>query len=227
MSSMGNNSIRSNLSKEDMISDINLMRGANSSPQTVFLVVEGRDDIVFFQNRIRHDINLYESFSGCEGVKEIIEFFSTDNVIGICDRDYDAAYTNQHLFFYDHNCLEMMLISSDAAFNSVCATCYAGELSFTDLRLQILKDLKLISLLRKINSGSKMGINFKRMSISDLYSKQQQAINVAKIKDAIQSNIIVEKRSEIAKLLLHIPFASCHLHGIFLPPCRKIGRAHV
>ena len=21
-------------------------------------------------------------------------------------------------------------------------------------------------------------------------------------------------------LLLHIPFASCHLHGIFLPPCR-------
>lgn len=198
---MGNNSIRANLSKEDMISDINLMRGANASPQPIFLVVEGRDDIIFFQKRIKNNVNLYESFSGSIGVREIIEFFCANNVIGICDRDYDNTYTNEHIFFYDYNCLEMMLVSNDEAFDSVCTTCYAGELSCTNLRLQILNDLKLISILRKINFEDKIGINFDRMSINVLYNKQRKNIDVTKIKDAIRNNIIIDKRTEIAQLI--------------------------
>ena len=197
---MGANSIRANLSKEDIISDINLMKSSPMFHQSIFLVVEGKDDLIFFQNRIKNDVNLYESFSGCCGVREIVEFFSANNIIGICDRDYDNVYVNERIFFYDYNCLEMMLISNDAVFKSVCTTCYAGVSSFRELRLQILNDLKLISILRKINFDAQLGINFKQMPISALYNKKTGNIEVAKIKDLIQSNIILDQRAEIAQL---------------------------
>ncbi len=197
---MGANSIRTNLSKEDIISDINLMRTSPMFHQSMFLVVEGRDDVIFLQNRVKSDVNLYESFSGCCGVREIVEYFSTNNVIGICDRDYDNAYANERVFFYDYNCLEMMLISNDVTFDSVCKTCYAGTLSFTELRSQILTNLKLISVLRKINFDDKLGINFCRMSISTLFDKQTECIDVTKIRNLLQSNVMLDKRTEIARL---------------------------
>lgn len=200
MNCMGNNSIRTNLSKEDIISDIKLMQSSPTFHQSIFLVVEGRDDIIFLQKRVKSDVNLYESFSGCCGVREIVEFFSTNNVIGICDRDYDNDYDNERVFFYDYNCLEMMLISNDAAFKSVYMTCYAGALPFNELRLRVLNDLKLISILRKINFDQKIGINFDRMSIVALYNKRDESIDATKIKDSIQNDIILDKRTEIAQL---------------------------
>lgn len=197
---MGSNSVKASLSKEDIISDIILMQGVKTLPSPVFLIVEGRDDIRFFLHRIGENVNLYESYSGCQGVREIVKFFSAENVIGICDRDYDRSCTDERVFLNDYSCLEMMMISNNKSFESVCANCYMGKTTPENLRFQILSDLKVISFLRKINFDDKLGINFNRISISSLYNKQKKGIDTAKIKTVLNCNILVDKRLEIDRL---------------------------
>lgn len=94
----------------------------------------------------------------------------------------------------------MMLISNDVVFESVCNACFIGNISFDKLRELILKDLLLISVFRKINFLNKMGINFKKMSISNLYDLATHKIDVAKIRDEIDSDIMVQKRADVARL---------------------------
>lgn len=197
---MGNNSIRVNLSKDDIISEIYLLKSADLTNRTVFLVVEGTDDIAFINNRLSNNIEVFESFSGFKGVREIVEHFSDNAVIGICDRDYDVAYSNSRVFFYDYNCLEMMMVSNNEVFTSVCNPCYSGENNIEELRFHILNDLLLISLLRKIDFDEKIGINFKQMSINNLINNSTQKIDVSKIKSEIKHDIMFLKRNKIARL---------------------------
>lgn len=188
------------MSKEDIISEIRLMSGADPTNQKVALIVEGMDDITFLQKRLSANVDLYQSFSGYTGVREIVDFFEKDNVIGICDRDYDLTYHNKHIFFYDYCCLEMMLIANDAGFESMCTTCYAGSLTPAELRLNILEKVKFISCLRKVNFDCCLEANFKKISISAAYVSGNDTINMAKILHALDSNIAVDKRMELAAL---------------------------
>lgn len=60
---MGTNSIRVNMTKEDIISEIQLLKSADIERKSVYLIVEGTDDIKFFNKRLSSDIQIYESFS--------------------------------------------------------------------------------------------------------------------------------------------------------------------
>lgn len=111
------NSIRNNLSKSDIISTIRMSMAADIKNEMTFIIVEGYDDVAFMRNKIAENSTILESFSGKEGVREIVEFFNNINVIGICDRDYDYAYQNNMVFHYDFSCLEMMMIKNDNVFN--------------------------------------------------------------------------------------------------------------
>ena len=177
-----------------------MLKFADLTKRKVFLIVEGADDIAFLNNRIDSAVEIYESFSGFLGVREIVEHFSDDSVVGICDRDYDVEYRNSRVFFYDYNCLEMMLVSNCDTFGSVCSTCYSGIDSIEELRFNILSDLSIISFLRKIDYDESIGVNFKRMSISNLISDSTQKIDVSKISSEIDHNIMLTKRREVARL---------------------------
>ena len=72
---MGANSIHSNLSKDDIIADIRLTLSADFEHEKIVIVVEGEDDIVFFNGKLHPDVDIHESFSGKQGVKEIVTFF--------------------------------------------------------------------------------------------------------------------------------------------------------
>lgn len=98
---MGANSIRSNLSKDSIISAIRLCKSADITHKNVYLIVEGADDIRFFKSNVSEKVNLFESFSGKVGVMDIVSHFSADNVIGVCDRDYDSQDPSEPIFFYD------------------------------------------------------------------------------------------------------------------------------
>lgn len=74
---MGTNSIHSNLSKEDIIADIRLTLSADFEHAKTVVVVEGEDDVVFLNGKLRSDVDIHESFSGKHGVKEIIDYFLT------------------------------------------------------------------------------------------------------------------------------------------------------
>lgn len=103
---MGNNSIKNNLGKDDIISDIVLSMGADIKRKNVYLIVEGEGDKKFLRKFLSNNVNIYESFSGKQGVKEIVEYFKHDiKVIGIRDRDYHHDYISEKLFYYDYNCL--------------------------------------------------------------------------------------------------------------------------
>lgn len=168
---MGTNSIKSNLTKEDVISEIKLSLGSGN--RGVIIIVEGNDDIRFLKSIVNSDVEILESFSGKHGVKEIIEFFPKNKqIIGICDKDYELASSLSRIFFYDYCCLEVMLIMSDEAFESVYSEYYQGDvLQYDELRKKCFNDLKWISLFRKLNDKNNWKIRFSGFSFPNAYEK--------------------------------------------------------
>ena len=83
---MEKNSIRRNLKREDIISEIKLLCGEDYKKVKTFVIVEGDDDLKFIKNKFNSKAYGFESFSGCDGVEEIVNYFQSDKrVIGIRD----------------------------------------------------------------------------------------------------------------------------------------------
>ena len=104
---MATNSIRTNLSKDTTISEIKLLLSADREKIKKIVVVEGEDDIIFLSRFFNKDVILFESFSGKQGVEEIINTreICDFRVIGIRDKDYCNGHSNKRRFFYDRCCL--------------------------------------------------------------------------------------------------------------------------
>ena len=138
----------------------------------VFLLVEGSSDILFLKKFLNENVDVLESFSGKQGVREIIEYFLDDNldnkVFGICDRDYDYTYQNKHIFYYDYSTLEIMIIHNDHVFKNITMEYYHGYKSFEELRIYILKELSWLSAFRKYSFDKNLNINFTGLSIAEV-----------------------------------------------------------
>lgn len=166
------NSIRTKITKEDIISDIKMSMSADYLDKKVFLLVEGSSDILFLKKFLNENVDILESFSGKQGVREIIEYFLDDNldnkVFGICDRDYDYTYQNKHIFYYDYSTLEIMIIHNDHVFKNITMEYYHGYKSFEELRIYILKELSWLSAFRKYSFDKNLNINFTGLSIAEV-----------------------------------------------------------
>ena len=166
------NSIRTKITKEDIISDIKMSMSADYLDKKVFLLVEGSSDILFLKKFLNENVDILESFSGKQGVREIIEYFLDDNldnkVFGICDRDYDYTYQNKHIFYYDYSTLEIMIIHNDHVFKNITMEYYHGYKSFEELRIYILKELSWLSAFRKYSFDKNLNINFTGLSIVEV-----------------------------------------------------------
>ena len=175
------NSIRDNLTKEDIIADIRLQLDADPYKKITVVVVEGNDDITFFRGKFSGDVEIIESFSGKKGVEEIVNRFDDSRVIGICDKDYDTDVRKERILYYDYSCLEMMMISDDRAFENFCYTYYQGMLSPGQLRMKILEDIKWISVFRRLNAQKSMGVNFKTINYNTAYIIESEKIDLSVI----------------------------------------------
>lgn len=173
------NSIRDNITKEDIIAEIRLELNADLHKQTTIIIVEGSDDITFFRGKLSDQADIKESFSGKIGVCEIVEEFQDYRVIGICDRDYDISQHHDRLFYYDYSCLEMMLISNDKVFESFCNTYYRGSNRSNEVRMQILEDIKWISVFRHLSAQNSLGINFKAIRISEAFNDANRRLDLS------------------------------------------------
>ena len=175
---MESNSIRDNLSKEDMISDIVLSLGADINKKQVFLVVEGEDDIKFLRAFLADNVFVYESYNGKHGVEYIVEdyFKNDERVIGIRDRDYQVEYTFEKLFYYDYNCMEMMLINNDNVLKNIYVEFYRGQLTSEKLRSKVLKELKIMSVMRMLNEQNGWGKKFKGISLNIAWNQDKQKL---------------------------------------------------
>lgn len=184
---MGQNSIRCNLSKEDIIAEIRLTLSADFEHKKGIVVVEGEDDILFFNGKLHPDVDLRESFSGKCGVEEIVCCFSDDRVIGIRDIDYDSRSTCPQMLYYDYSCLEMMLISNNSVFSSFFYAYYQGSKSPQEIRQQILSNLKWLSLYRKLNSNNSWGVRFSGLSIAKAFDQNDQTIDITNLLGQIRT----------------------------------------
>lgn len=176
---MGTNSIRSNLNKEDIIATIKLTLSADLKKQKIVVVVEGEDDIIFLKSKFQPNVDIYESYSGKCGVKEIVTHFSDNRVIGICDRDYDQQGWCPQLFCYDFSCLEMMLISNDVVFAQLCNTYYDGELVSNEVRFKLLSDLIWLSCCRKVSAKKGWNIRFNGISIQKAFNRETKKLDIS------------------------------------------------
>lgn len=171
---MENNSVKNNLSREDIISDIKLCLGADICREKVYLLVEGEDDINFLHSFLLENVYIYESYDGKHGVEVIVSeiFSSNERVIGIRDRDYQLKPVSSKIFYYDYGCMEMMIIHNDEVFNNLYAEYYKGNDSYLQLREIILKELKYISIIRMYNERNNWRKILKGISISKAWNKK-------------------------------------------------------
>lgn len=183
---MGQNSIRENLTKEDIIADIRLTLAADFEHKKTVVIVEGEDDIAFFNGKLDPNVDIHESFSGKTGVSEIVDFFSDDRVIGIRDKDYDPISSNPYMFYYDNCCLEMMLISNDSAFCTYCYGYYHGSKNPIVLRSELLQDLATLSIYRKLSAEQGWSINFKGITFAKAFDKSTSKLNIASVLSQIK-----------------------------------------
>jgi len=162
------------LTKEDIISEIKLSIGADIKKEYVYMLLEGSDDIKFWRGLISEKVIIFESFSGKNGIKEIIEeFFDTNpQVIGIRDKDYESTLIHNSIFYYDYCCMEMMLICSSEAFTSIYTEYYDGEIPVNELKIRLLQQLKALSHVRQLNETNGWGIKINGVSIGSAFNRE-------------------------------------------------------
>ncbi|MBX4268443.1 DUF4435 domain-containing protein [Clostridium estertheticum] len=184
---MGINSIKGNLTKEDIISDIKLTLSADIKKEKVILIVEGQDDFKLLRKLVNNNVDIIESFSGKDGIKEIIEqYFNNEiRVIGVRDKDYATNQVHDKIFFYDYCCWEMMAISYEELFNNIyCEYYISGSLNYNELLGTLLNKVRHISLFRKYNEENGLGINFKGISMCNIIEDSRTSFD--KLMDEIK-----------------------------------------
>lgn len=167
---MGVNSIRSNLDASSMVGTLRLALGADIEKKKTYLIVEGEDDRKLLKKFCHTGVTVYESYSGKHGVLEIIEnsYIDDKRVVGIRDRDYCIDDLHERMFFYDKSCNEMMILSSESSFHALFSEFYLGDISISDLKKHIFKNLHYLSLFRKHNELNDLRINFKGLSLKNV-----------------------------------------------------------
>lgn len=185
---MSANSIRVNLTKESTLSEIRLCRSADLEHKFTHVIVEGIDDIRFLKGNVSNRVILYESFSGKNGVLEIVRSFNKVNVIGICDRDYDVCLPPHNIFYYDYSSLEIMMLSSFSTFTKMCNTLYPHITDIASVYDQTFKQIRWISAFRKVNYQNCLGINFDCFSPFKVFNKTTKTLDISamisQLKDA-------------------------------------------
>lgn len=164
-------SIRENRTKDDIITEILLESSADLENHKCILLVEGSDDIKFAERVFSENVLCIESFSGKEGLKELIEDSSLQKewVIAVRDRDYmDICQLPQRVFVYDKCCMELMLLSSKKVAESFHQMFYEGICEKELYIISAMKKLAPYSVLRRKNERESRGISFDKVGFGDL-----------------------------------------------------------
>lgn len=200
---MSANSIRNNLTKENTISEIRLCRSADIKHQLTHIIVEGIDDIRFFKNNVSNTVNLYESFSGKLGVIEIVNSFEKDDVIGVCDRDYDVGGSPNNIFYYDYSSLETMMLASFDSFKKTCNVLYPHVDDINTIYNQIFSQIRWLSAFRKINSEKAFKMNFKCVSLFKAFDREKKELCIPKLISQIAkaNQTVFSKNTQILRLV--------------------------
>ncbi len=158
-------SIRDNLTKTDIIDMVLLELNADIEHKLHIVFVEGTDDILFGKKVFEEYVVILESFSGKEGLTELLEcaeLASEPRVIAVRDKDYaDENTFSDRMFVYDASCLEMMLLKNHDVRKGFCDIYCATDQSCEELLENAMHELAAYSLARKKNEQEGLGLRFR------------------------------------------------------------------
>lgn len=177
-------SIRENESLQDMVDTLRLELSQDISHKLRVVIVEGDDDVSFVKNVFEPNVCVYESISGKQDVKNLIESMELqdERIIGIRDVDYaDRTTMPDRLFCYDNCCLEVMLFSNDAVFQQIFHTYYQGTTDVEDLLGRVLQELSPLSILRRENERNQWNIDLRRAHIGDCVDTDHETLDHEKV----------------------------------------------
>lgn len=170
-------SVRDNLTKEDITTTIEMELNADISNNICILLVEGSTDKKFARRVFRENVVCYESFSGKNGLMELMEepIIQDNRVIAVRDRDYcNINELPERMFTYDTSCLELMLLKSEEVAAGIHCTYYIGMFSPEELLTNAMRKLAPYSILREKNEKNNMKIQFQRVGFGDLVKSEDQ-----------------------------------------------------
>ncbi|MDE6887684.1 MAG: hypothetical protein K2P45_03445 [Eubacterium sp.] len=158
-------SIRENLTKTDIIDMVLFELNADIEHKLHIVFVEGTDDILFGKKVFEEYVAVLESFSGKEGLKELLEcaeLSSEPRIIAVRDKDYaDESALSDRMFVYDGSCMEMMLLKNYDVLKGFCDIYCMTEGSCTELLTNVMHELAAYSVARKRNEQEGLGLRFR------------------------------------------------------------------
>lgn len=179
---MGENSIKSNLPIETSISETILLVNANH----ICLIVEGAEDYKFWKKFIiTENVKIIRSYAGKHGVEKIVDQVNHIRAIGVRDKDYCTIKNQKRIFFYDRCCMEMMIISADEVYDSLCSEFLLDDPSSKNIeKIHILRELFTLSKLRKYNEEKCKGISFQGLDVYNFVDNRNK-LDLSKAKEKL------------------------------------------
>ncbi|MCI9446759.1 MAG: DUF4435 domain-containing protein [Lachnospiraceae bacterium] len=198
-------SIREYETLEDVITTLRMELSNDLEGKLSIVLVEGEDDISFVNRIFEKDVVCFESPSGKEGVRKLVEAedIADCRIIGIRDRDYESVEGYPpRLFCYDTCCLETMLLSCEGVVEGIHAVYYKGSMEQGTFIMNAMRQLAPLSMLREKNERYDFGINFQRAALSEFVSKENESITYGELFSKLgQSQEMLEDcRQEAGKM---------------------------
>ncbi len=164
---MGANSILSNLTAKNTVSEIKMLLSADYAKERTVVLLEGEDDVKVFRFLVSGSVTLIKAYGASTTVDKLMpqHFPDEKRVIGIRDRDYQEKKKFDRIFYCDYCNCEMMLVSDDETFERVAVNFYRGSLQPLQLRQELLQRLYHLSVIRKCSDRFRWAL---RISDTDL-----------------------------------------------------------
>jgi hypothetical protein len=175
------------LDKSNVVNSIRLQLRHPSGAGKIWVIVEGDTDQKLFSKLINgYNVVIEISFGGLNtllaSVSELIK--ETNRVIGIRDADFinleRKENHDENIFITDFHDAEMIVISCDNSYNSVCAEYFKKEKQPYLSRKKLLKSIAFIGGLRWINSSESLNLNFKDINLGKFYDGQTASLDEKK-----------------------------------------------
>ena len=181
--------------ESELINSIKLLNNEPNTQQKIKVLVEGDSDVKFLKKFLTECVELIPA-NGCQNFDKTMSEFSSDKkIIGIRDRDYMKVNSDleKGVFYYDYNCIEIMLIMIDDCCKSICSEYYSGDQEYMKLRHELFRLLKYVSSVRKYNFDFKLKWNLDSIKIVNLYEKKMSYECILKM---IEFNNVTDKDKE-------------------------------
>jgi hypothetical protein len=167
---------QNDITYQDKLNELRLDISHPNSKGFVFIVVEGDSDIRLFRKLFNLQHCKVEFVPG--GKFKLEECVATLSglyplIIGIRDADFihlgDSTYSKTNIFITDLHDMEMTLVAEDQVFSSLIFE-YTSIIQekHLEVRQNILKALKGLSLLKLLNENEQLGYHFEGVGFQDL-----------------------------------------------------------